>query len=290
MSTPIRHAKHIDPALMYAPPRVREKGLVPIEPSTPALNSDSSSAPREARGDRAITKVQRRLALETEWVPEPPQPDGRSYWKIALPAVGVLGLAAVIGWVVVSVPSARLLLKGDVVRAAFLGTSVATDLAEQLPKMPPSNRHPGVSPKAAEESGNLQEPRSRSDPGEFTAVASAPSVPVVPTRAPSSAPDFVTRQLDREELASMLQRANDFIKSGDLSSARLLLQRGAEAGDVHATLTLAGTFDPNVLKTLGFQEGVADIATARLWYDRAKRLDAAEAQRRLKELATASVQ
>jgi hypothetical protein len=55
-------------------------------------------------------------------------------------------------------------------------------------------------------------------------------------------------------------------------------------------LTLAGTFDPKVLKGLGFQEGVADIATARLWYDRAKRLDAAEAQRRLKELANASVQ
>ena len=50
MSTPIRHAKHIDPALMYAPPRVRERGLVPIEPSTPALNSDRSSAPCEVQG------------------------------------------------------------------------------------------------------------------------------------------------------------------------------------------------------------------------------------------------
>ena len=252
MSTPIRQAKHIDPALMYAPPRVREQGLVPTEPTNPAVNSDPGSAPRESRGDRAIMKVQRRLALDPEWVPEPPQsqPGGRSYWTIALPAVGILGLAAVIVWVVVSIPGARLLLKSDLVRAGLLGTSVATDLAEQLPKTPLSNRHGGVSAKAAEESGNPQEPGRQFDPSDFTAVAPAPSLPVTPTRAPPSAPnrtilDFVTRQLDRDELASMLQRADDFIKSGDLSSARLLLKRGAEAGDVRAILTLAGTFDPN---------------------------------------------
>ena len=169
MSTPIRHAKHIDPALMYAPPRVRERGLVPTEPSAPAVNSDRGSAPRESRADRAIIKAQRRLALDPEWVPEPPQsqPDGRSYWKIALPAVGILGLAAVIAWVVVSIPSARLLLKSDLVRASFLGTSVATDLAEQFPRTQLSNGQGGVSAKAAQESGNLQEPRSRSDPSEL---------------------------------------------------------------------------------------------------------------------------
>ena len=87
----------------------------------------------------------------------------------------------------------------------------------------------------------------------------------------------------------MRQRADDFIKSGDLSSARLLLERGAEAGDARATLTLAGTFDPNVLKTLGFQEGAGDIAMARFWYDRAQKLDAAEAPRPIQEPATASV-
>jgi len=55
------------------------------------------------------------------------------------------------------------------------------------------------------------------------------------------------------------------------------------------TSSIGSRFYPNVLKTLGFQEGVADIAMARLWYDRAQRLDAPEAQRRLQELATASV-
>ena len=47
MSTPIRHAKHIDPALMYAPPRVRERGLVPTEPT--ARGSELGSRQRSSR-------------------------------------------------------------------------------------------------------------------------------------------------------------------------------------------------------------------------------------------------
>ena len=288
MSTPLRHAKHIDPALLYAPPRVRQRDLAPTEPAAPAVNSDRGRAPLDSGADRLIIRAQRRLALDPECVPEPPQsqPDRRFHWKIAVPVVGILSLAAVIAWVVVvSIPSVRSLLKTDVVRASLQGTSVATDL--RLNKTTASLR------RWQEESGDLLEPRSRSDPSEVVTVAPAPSVPLTPGLVPSSAPnrtlpEFVTRQLDLDELASMRQRADDFIKSGDLASARLLLERGAEAGDARATLTLAGTFDPNVLKTLGFQEGVADVAMARLWYDRAQRLDAPEAPRRIHELAAVS--
>jgi hypothetical protein len=100
--------------------------------------------------------------------------------------------------------------------------------------------------------------------------------------------DFVTRHLDADELALMLRRADDLIKSGDFSSARLLLTRVAEAGDAHAALTLAGTFDPDALRAAGMQGGAPDIALARLWYERAAQLGAADAPRRLRELATAS--
>jgi hypothetical protein len=93
MSTPLRHAKHIDPALLYVPPRVRQRDLAPTEPSAPAV-TDRGSARLESRADRVIIKAQARLALDPEWVPEPPQSqsDGRSYWKIALPAVGILSV------------------------------------------------------------------------------------------------------------------------------------------------------------------------------------------------------
>jgi TPR repeat protein len=87
----------------------------------------------------------------------------------------------------------------------------------------------------------------------------------------------------------MLQRADDLIKSGDLSSARLLLTRVAEAGDARSSFTLAGTFDPNVLKALGVQDGVPGVALARLWYERAAQFGSADAPRRLQQLATVSV-
>src|SRR5262249_60056516 len=111
------------------------------------------------------------------------------------------------------------------------------------------------------------------------------------TRAAPSAPttpDFVTRHLDPEDLASLRLHADNFIKSRDLSSARLLLERAAEAGDGRAALTLAGTFDPNELKTLAFHDGAADVAVARVWYERAETFGSAEARDRLELLATAS--
>jgi TPR repeat protein len=97
-------------------------------------------------------------------------------------------------------------------------------------------------------------------------------------------PDFI-----RTRLRQLAQNKPPLIKSGDLSSARLLLSRVAEAGDGRAAITLAGTFDPNVLKALGLQNGAPDLALARLWYERAAQLGSADAPRRLQQLATASL-
>jgi hypothetical protein len=317
MNSPIHHANDLDPALRYAPPRVRQQGQPTPDESAPPLDRpwqrDDGNDP-DFSGDREIVEMQRRLALEPEWIPEPPQSsvdDGRDLWKITLRAGAVLVFAALTAWVVVTIPSARR-FGTEVVQASFPQASTGTNLTGPLqssiaPETPPDHaerdqgkRQVGIAATAA------QEPTSRWDPAEqapSTALAAASisqpapvqapvPAPVITTREPSPAPqratvDFVTRQLDRDELASMLQRADDFIKSGDLSSARLLLRRAAEAGDVHAVLALAGTFDPNVLKTLGFPEGAADIAMASLWYERAEKLGSAEAQRRQQLLATA---
>src|SRR5262249_30321690 len=69
----------------------------------------------------------------------------------------------------------------------------------------------------------------------------------IPPTAQTMAPGLVTRQLERDEVVLLVKRGEDFIKSGDLSSARLVLERAAEAGDMQAALALAGTFDPNLL-------------------------------------------
>ncbi len=98
-------------------------------------------------------------------------------------------------------------------------------------------------------------------------------------------PDFVIRHLEPDEVAALLKRGEGFIASGDLASARLVLQRAAEAGEAQAALSLAGTFDPIVLDRLGFQGPKPDIEKARTWYQRAQELGSAAAPRRLRLLA-----
>ncbi len=105
---------------------------------------------------------------------------------------------------------------------------------------------------------------------------------------PARGPRFAMRQLDREEISVLLRRGEDFIANGDLASARLVLQRAAEAGDPRAALRLAGTYDPIVLEQQsapGFAVN-PNIAMARTWYERAKDLGSTDALRRLESLAS----
>jgi hypothetical protein len=105
-------------------------------------------------------------------------------------------------------------------------------------------------------------------------------------RAPPPQPRQATRQLDPEELAALIKRGEDYIATGDLASARLVLQRAAEGGDARAALALAGTYDPNVLEQLGVRGFAPDIGRALAWYEKARDFGSAEAPRRLERLAS----
>ncbi len=64
--------------------------------------------------------------------------------------------------------------------------------------------------------------------------------------APEQSTGHPIRQLDRQEMADLMRRGQEFIAAGDLASARLVLQRAAEAGDPRAARMLAETYDPVV--------------------------------------------
>jgi hypothetical protein len=95
-----------------------------------------------------------------------------------------------------------------------------------------------------------------------------------------------TRQLDPEEVAVLLKRGKDLIAAGDLAAARLVLKRAADANDVEATLALAATYDPYVLRELKVYSFAADAGMARAWYEKAKQFGSAVALRRLEMLAS----
>lgn len=106
----------------------------------------------------------------------------------------------------------------------------------------------------------------------------AASTPSSATVVPKSrAADALTR----EEMASMLKRGQDLIAAGDIAGARLILFRVSEAGDAEASLSLAGTFDADVLAKLNVVGAKPDPAKARALYAKAAGQGSIEGKRRL---------
>ena len=110
------------------------------------------------------------------------------------------------------------------------------------------------------------------------AVREAPVVAAAPAAVPAG------RRIDAEELALLLKRARGMLAIGDITSARLLLERAADAQEAEAALMLAGTYDPQVLGTQDLRSITADPTMARAWYQKAAQLGSADARRRLSQL------
>ena len=92
------------------------------------------------------------------------------------------------------------------------------------------------------------------------------------------------RRIDPDELAALLKRAKSLLAIGDITSARLLLERAADAQEAEAALMLAGTYDPLVLGSQDLRSVTPDPAAARVWYEKASQLGSADAKRRLGQL------
>jgi len=83
------------------------------------------------------------------------------------------------------------------------------------------------------------------------------------------------------EIAQIVRRGEELMRTGDAAAARLMYQRAAEAGDATAAFRLAETYDPT-LRSSGL---APDIDRAHTWYAKAKDLGAAQASERLERLA-----
>jgi TPR repeat protein len=84
---------------------------------------------------------------------------------------------------------------------------------------------------------------------------------------PEQAP--VGFQLKEVNLTRLLEKANQLIGPGDVSGARLLLERAVESGSPEAAFYLAQTYDPRVLSSWKVQGIGPDPDKARALYSRA---------------------
>ena len=115
------------------------------------------------------------------------------------------------------------------------------------------------------------------------APAAAAPAAAMPVAAPPVAAS-PARRLDADELAALMKRAKGLIAIGDIASARLLLERAADAQEASAALLLAQTYDPVVLGAQDTRSITPDPAAARTWYQKAAQLGSSDATQRLAQM------
>lgn len=117
-----------------------------------------------------------------------------------------------------------------------------------------------------------------------TAAAALSPPPAAPAPEIPQTGERERRVQPYQEEDAALSRAQELIKRGDISSARLLYEDLALSGSALGALALARTYDPDFLRSVGAFGMRPDLDMARKWYGKASELGNGEASRRLSEL------
>jgi len=116
---------------------------------------------------------------------------------------------------------------------------------------------------------------------EWMARPESPPPVAAPQARSEPQPQSGALHLDPAEIVTLVKRGQDYLKNGDLVSARLLLKRAAVAGSADGAFALAQTFDPAVIARIGAVGVSPDAAKAREWYQKAAQLGSSLATQQL---------
>jgi hypothetical protein len=164
----------------------------------------------------------------------------------------------------IAAPEAQAVYRSRPAEAAAAAPTVA----------PPANSNAYASQPSREEIQAAYQSAMKG--GQVAAVA-----PVAPPPQPAAP---AVRRMDPDELAGLLKRAKSLLAVGDISAARLLLERAADAQEAEAALMLGTTYDPLVIGNQDMRSITPDPAMARQWYQKAAALGSADARRRLSQI------
>jgi len=225
--------------------------------------------PRYRRADAAIPRPK---SLEPEWMPPPPAAPERRYLRASLGFLGASIAAGAVGYYVARADWWPLANPSPAVHLAATSAS-KTVASERGPTVAREDDPDALRASAIAQLTKLPERSARAmvPAGELETQIAAES------KAPPA--------LDPDKIKLLVQQGEQFAAAGDLVSARVVLQRAAQAGDASAALALGATYDPVMLAQIGAVGFPADIEQARNWYQKAASLGAAEATRRLQVLA-----
>jgi hypothetical protein len=236
--------------------------------------------------------------LEPTVMPPPPAVGARQHSLVTgvrwIGAVAVAAIVATVVTIATQAPSPEGLAvfenAGAAVRQSLASvqadvsnaTAVQAKQATEVPS-PPVQPDRTTSPPSGAAMAEPQ-PQAPQQSRSIALLEPAAATPSPMAASPMTAPrPHTASSLTREEITSMLKRGQDLIAAGDIAGARLILFRVSEAGDAEASLTLARTFDADVLAKLNIVGAVPDAAKARALYAKAAGQGSSEARRRLEE-------
>jgi hypothetical protein len=225
-------------------------------------------------GDVAVKELRSTLAPERipELIPSStaPKSSGRLMSGITMTAV-VAGVAGFLWGVKVSTKMPELTpASGQANVLPVLSTPVASFTV--------SNRD--FDPPAASRTASIDLSPVDTRGAQGPTLLPAPRQTVSPSVAPP-----VTAE-DASVIAAKMKIGVELMTYGEVTAARVMFQRVAEASDGAGAFALAETYDPLVLGGLRLRERVMpNIALARTWYERARDLGSLEARDRISRLA-----
>jgi hypothetical protein len=293
MGAPVRESDDGKPA-KSAPAKDTPKD-VGAAPSSRAMEAPAPPWRRKPRhevfeGDIAAVELRSRLALRPERIQEPVVP-----FSTVPTFSGVLRLTSGVAMAATAVGVA--------------GYLWGFNLSAKMPELTPVSGQANVLPAPSTPVASLAASNRDFDPptartatiglapvgtrGGASPVASIDAaqrpalLPTLPqTVSPSVAPRTPVAAEDASVIAAKMKIGVELMTYGEVTAARAMFQRVAEAGDAAGAFALAETYDPLVLGGLRLREGITpNLALARTWYERARDLGSLEARDRISRLA-----
>jgi hypothetical protein len=276
-------------------------GAAPSSRATEVPDPPWKRKPRREvfEGDIAALELRSRLALGSERIPEPAVeriPEPAVLFSTAPTSSGVLRLmsgvamaaavAGVAGYLWGFKPSAKMPELTPASGHANVLPALSTPVAS--PKT--SNRDFDAPAAARTASVGLAPVGTRGAADPVTSLDAAQRPALLPTPPQTVSPSVAPRPPMAAEnvsvIAAKMKIGVELMTYGEVTAARTMFQRVAEAGDAAGALALAETYDPLVLGGLRLRERIMpDAALARTWYERARDLGSPEARDRISRLA-----
>jgi hypothetical protein len=271
----------------------KDVGAAPSSRATEAPAPPWKRKPRRGvfEGDVAVLELRSRLALGSERIPEPAEPISTAPASSGiLRLMSGIAMAAAVAGVVGYFCGFRLSSKTPEPALASGQADVLQPLSTPVAGLNTSNRDSEPPTRTAAVGLAPSSPRGTANPVTSVDAAQRPApLPPLPRFSAASAPRPPVHADDASEVAAKMKIGAELMAHGDITAARTMFERAAEAGEAAGAFALAETYDPVVLGRLRLRGGITpDLALARTWYEKARDLGSLAARDRISRLAQLS--